>query len=75
MPPGRRRLTCVAHNLPSTDGLRDRGVARPCCWRLALSPLSPTKIARRNHASAELCEADFVALKRPHPYEERANCG
>ncbi|MGB6764519.1 MAG: TetR/AcrR family transcriptional regulator, partial [Mycobacterium sp.] len=24
---------------------------------------------RRNNASAELCRADFSALRRPHPYE------
>jgi TetR/AcrR family transcriptional regulator, transcriptional repressor for nem operon len=32
-------------------------------------PAVTDEIARRNHASAAECEADFAALKRPHPYE------
>ena len=67
MPPGRRRLTCVAHTY--LDGcLRDRGV-RALLLEARAEPAVTEEIARRNHASAELCEADFVALKRPHPYE------
>jgi AcrR family transcriptional regulator len=67
MPPGRRRLTRVAHTY--LDGcLRDRGV-RALLLEARAEPAVTDEIARRNHASAELCEADFVALKRPHPYE------
>jgi len=60
MPPGRRRLTCVAHTY--LDGcLRDRGV-RALLLEARAEPAVTDEIARRNHASAELCEADFVAL-------------
>ena len=67
MPPGSRRLTAVATTY--LDGcLRDRGV-RALLLEARAEPAVTDEIARRNHASAELCQADFVALKRPYPYE------
>jgi TetR/AcrR family transcriptional regulator, transcriptional repressor for nem operon len=67
MPAGRRRLIAVATTY--LDGcLRDRGV-RALLLEARAEPAVTDEIARRNHASAQLCEADFVALKRPHPYE------
>jgi TetR/AcrR family transcriptional regulator, transcriptional repressor for nem operon len=67
MPPGRGRLTSVADTY--LDGcLRDRGV-RALLLEACAEPAVTDEITRRNHASAELCEADFVALKRPHPYQ------
>jgi AcrR family transcriptional regulator len=67
MPPGSRRLTAVAATY--LDGcLRDRGV-RALLLEARAEPAVTDEIARRNHASAELCQADFAALKRPHPYE------
>lgn len=67
MPAGSRRLTVVATTY--LDGcLRDRGV-RALLLEARAEPAITDEITRRNHASAELCEADFVALKRPHPYE------
>ncbi|UMB68699.1 TetR/AcrR family transcriptional regulator [Mycobacterium paraterrae] len=67
MAPGGRRLTVVATTY--LDGcLRDRGV-RALLLEARAEPAVTDEIARRNHAGAELCKADFVALKRPHPYE------
>jgi TetR/AcrR family transcriptional repressor of nem operon len=67
VPPGSRRLGAVATTY--LDGcLRDRGV-RALLLEARAEPAIADEIARRNQASAELCEADFVALKRPHPYE------
>ena len=67
MRPGRDRLTAVATTY--LDGcLRDRGV-RALLLEARAERAITDEIARRNHASAELCQADFVALKRPHPYE------
>jgi TetR/AcrR family transcriptional regulator, transcriptional repressor for nem operon len=67
MPPGGRRLTLIATTY--LDGcLRDRGV-RALLLEARAEPAVTDEIARRNHASAELCEADFDALKRTHPYE------
>ena len=67
MTPGRDRLTTVATTY--LDGcLRDRGVRALLLEARAESAVAD-EIARRNHASAELCRADFVALKRPHPYQ------
>jgi TetR/AcrR family transcriptional regulator, transcriptional repressor for nem operon len=67
MPPGRDRLTAVANTY--LDGcLRDRGV-RALLLEARAEPAITDEIARRNHASAEVCRADFAALKRPHPYE------
>jgi TetR/AcrR family transcriptional regulator, transcriptional repressor for nem operon len=65
--PGRGRMTAVAHTY--LDGcLRDRGV-RALLLEARAEHAVTDEIAHRNHASAELCKADFVALKRPHPYE------
>jgi TetR/AcrR family transcriptional regulator, transcriptional repressor for nem operon len=67
MPLGRRRLGAVANTY--LDGcLRDRGV-RALLLEARAEPAVTEEIGRRNHAGAELCEADFAALKRPHPYE------
>jgi TetR/AcrR family transcriptional regulator, transcriptional repressor for nem operon len=67
MPPGRERLTTVAHTY--LDGcLRDRGV-RALLLEARAEPAVTEEIARRNHASAELFRPDFTALKRPHAYE------
>jgi AcrR family transcriptional regulator len=67
MPPGGRRLTVVATTY--LDGcLRDRGV-RALLLEARAEPAVTDEIARRNHAAAELCEADFAALKHPHPYQ------
>src|ERR1700739_881131 len=67
MPPGRDRLTAVANTY--LDGcLRDRGV-RALLLEARAEPAIPDEITHRNHTSAELCQADFVALRRPHPYE------
>lgn len=67
IPPGSRRLNAVATTY--LDGcLRDRGV-RALLLEARAEPAVTDEIARRNHASAELCQADFVALKRRHPYE------
>jgi len=67
MPPGRRRLTTIA-NTYLNGCLRDRGV-RALLLEARAEPAVTDEISRRNHASAELCRSDFVALKRPHPYE------
>jgi AcrR family transcriptional regulator len=67
MQPGRDRLNAVAGTY--LDGcLRDRGV-RALLLEARAERAVTDEIARRNHAGAQLCEADFVALKRPHPYE------
>jgi len=67
MPLGRRRLGAVANTY--LDGcLRDRGV-RALLLEARAEPAVTEEIGRRNHAGAKLCEADFAALKRPHPYE------
>jgi TetR/AcrR family transcriptional repressor of nem operon len=67
MPPGRSRLTTIADTY--LDGcLRDRGV-RALLLEARAEPAVTGEITRRNTASAELCQPDFAALKRPHPYE------
>jgi TetR/AcrR family transcriptional repressor of nem operon len=67
MPPGRNRLTTIANTY--LDGcLSDRGV-RALLLEARAEPAVTDEITRRNTASAEQCRADFVALKRPHPYE------
>jgi TetR/AcrR family transcriptional regulator, transcriptional repressor for nem operon len=67
MPPGRRRLIIGANTC--LDGcLRDRGV-RALLLEARAEPAVTDEIKHRNHASAQLCQPDFAALKRPHPYE------
>ncbi|MGB6515535.1 MAG: TetR/AcrR family transcriptional regulator [Mycobacterium sp.] len=67
MPPGRGRLITVANTY--LDGcLRDRGV-RALLLEARAERAVTDEISRRNNASAELCRADFSALRRPHPYE------
>jgi TetR/AcrR family transcriptional regulator, transcriptional repressor for nem operon len=67
MPPGRNRLTTIAKTY--LDGcLGDRGV-RALLLEARAEPAVTDEITRRNTASAELCRADFAALKRPQPYE------
>jgi TetR/AcrR family transcriptional repressor of nem operon len=67
MSPGRDRLTTVANTY--LDGcLRDRGV-RALLLEARAEPAITDEIGRRNNASAEFCQADFSALRRPHPYE------
>jgi AcrR family transcriptional regulator len=67
MPPGRDRLTAVANTY--LDGcLRDRGV-RALLLEARAEPAITDEITLRNNASAELCRADFAALRSPHPYE------
>jgi TetR/AcrR family transcriptional regulator, transcriptional repressor for nem operon len=66
-PPGRDRLNAIARAY--LDGcLRDRGV-RALLLEARAERAVTEEIARRNHAGAQLCEEDFVALGRPHPYE------
>jgi AcrR family transcriptional regulator len=67
MPPGRGRLITVANTY--LDGcLRDRGV-RALLLEARAERAVTDEISRRNNASAELCRADFSALRSPHPYE------
>src|SRR6201996_6805372 len=67
MAPGRRRLNAVAHTY--LDGcLRDRGV-RALLLEARSERAVTDEIARRNHLGAELCKADFAALRWLHPYE------
>lgn len=67
IPPGRGRLITVANTY--LDGcLRDRGV-RALLLEARAERAVTDEISRRNNASAELCRADFSALRRPHPYE------
>jgi TetR/AcrR family transcriptional regulator, transcriptional repressor for nem operon len=67
MPAGRKRLITAAHIY--LDGcLRDRGV-RALLLEARAEPTVTAEISRRNIANAELCRPDFVALKRPYPYE------
>jgi TetR/AcrR family transcriptional repressor of nem operon len=65
--PGRGRLNSIANTY--LDGcLHDRGV-RALLLEARAERAVTDEIARRNHIGAELCKADFAALKRPHPYE------
>ena len=67
MPPGHGRLITIANTY--LDGcLRDRGV-RALLLEARAERAVTDEISRRNNASAELCRADFSALRRPHPYE------
>jgi TetR/AcrR family transcriptional repressor of nem operon len=67
MSPGRDRLITVANTY--LDGcLRDRGV-RALLLEARAEPAVTDEITRRNNASAEICRADFSALRSPHPYE------
>ncbi|MBV8347820.1 MAG: TetR/AcrR family transcriptional regulator [Mycolicibacterium sp.] len=67
MRPGRKRLVTAARTY--LDGcLRDRGV-RALLLEARAEPAVTAEISRRNIANAELCRADFAALKRPYPYE------
>ncbi|MFN6549756.1 TetR/AcrR family transcriptional regulator [Mycolicibacterium septicum] len=67
LPPGRDRLITGATTW--LDGcLRDRGV-RALLLEARAEPAVTDEIRHRNHANAELCQSDFTALGRPHPYE------
>jgi TetR/AcrR family transcriptional regulator, transcriptional repressor for nem operon len=67
IPPGRKRLIAGA-NACLDVCLGDRGV-RALLLEARAEPAVTDEISSRNHANAELCRPDFVALGRPHPYE------
>jgi AcrR family transcriptional regulator len=65
--PGRQRLVVAANTY--LDGcLRDRGV-RALLLEARADPLIAEEVGARNASNAKLVQADFKAMKWPHPHE------